>query len=137
MELSRVLEGVPLMRGAAAVARATEVHGIAYDSRKIGPGYLFFAFAGAKADGAQFVDAAIQKGAIAVVADRPAPGGFRGIWLQVPHGREALAQAARNFYVKPDERLALTAITGTNGRTTTRWCSIPFFAPAGKGTALI
>jgi UDP-N-acetylmuramoyl-L-alanyl-D-glutamate--2,6-diaminopimelate ligase len=137
MELSRVLEGVPLMRGAAAVALATEVHGIAYDSRKIGPGYLFFAFAGAKADGAQFVDAAIQKGAIAVVADRPAPGGFRGVWLQVPHGREALAHAARNFYGKPDDRLALTAITGTNGKTTSTMLLDSMLRAAGKVTALI
>jgi UDP-N-acetylmuramoyl-L-alanyl-D-glutamate--2,6-diaminopimelate ligase len=137
MELSRVLEGVPLIRGAAAAARAVEVHGIAYDSRKVGPGYLFFAFAGAKADGAQFVDAAIQKGAIAVVADRPAPGGFRGVWLQVPHGREALAQAARNFYGKPDERLALTAITGTNGKTTSTMLLDSMLRAAGKVTALI
>jgi UDP-N-acetylmuramoyl-L-alanyl-D-glutamate--2,6-diaminopimelate ligase len=137
MELSRVLEGVSLIRGAAAAARAVEVHGIAYDSRKVGPGYLFFAFPGAKADGAQFVEASIQKGAIAVVADRPAPGGFRGVWLQVLHGREALAQAARNFYGKPDERLALTAITGTNGKTTSTMLLDSMLRAAGKVTALI
>jgi UDP-N-acetylmuramoyl-L-alanyl-D-glutamate--2,6-diaminopimelate ligase len=142
MELERVLEGVPLIRGAASAALraalgASQVHGIAYDSRKVGPGYLFFAFAGAKADGAQFVDAAIQKGAIVVVADRPAPGGFRGVWLQVPHGREALAQAARNFYGKPDERLALTAMTGTNGKTTSTMLLDSMLRAAGKVTALI
>ena len=142
MELERVLEGVPLIRGAASAALraalgASQVHGIAYDSRKVGPGYLFFAFAGTKADGAQFVDAAIQKGAIVVVADRPAPGGFRGVWLQVPHGREALAQAARNFYGKPDERLALTAITGTNGKTTSTMLLDSMLRAAGKVTALI
>jgi UDP-N-acetylmuramoyl-L-alanyl-D-glutamate--2,6-diaminopimelate ligase len=137
MELGRVLEGVPLIRGAAATLRAVEVNGIAYDSRKVGPGYLFFAFAGAKADGAQFVDAAIQKGMLAVVADRPSPGGFRSPWLQVPHGREALAQAARNFYGKPDERLALTAITGTNGKTTSTMLLDSMLRAAGKVTALI
>src|SRR5882757_1126502 len=134
MELPQVLEGVPLIRGTVAAA---DVRGIAYDSRKVGPGYLFFAFAGAKADGAQFVDAAIQKGALAVVADRPSPGGFRGTWLQVPHGREALAQAARNFYGKPDERLSLTAITGTNGKTTSTMLLDSMLRASGKITALI
>jgi len=137
MELPRVLEGIPLIRGAAAALRTAEVQGIAYDSRKVAPGYLFFAFAGAKADGAQFVEAAIQKGALAIVADRPAPGGFRGAWLQVPHGREALAQAARNFYGKPDERLTLTAITGTNGKTTSTMLLDSMLRAAGKVTALI
>jgi UDP-N-acetylmuramoyl-L-alanyl-D-glutamate--2,6-diaminopimelate ligase len=88
-------------------------------------------------DGAQFVDAAIKKGALAVIADRPAPAGFRGVWLQVPHGREALAVAARNFYGKPDERLALTAITGTNGKTTTTMLLDAMLRAAGKVTALI
>jgi UDP-N-acetylmuramoyl-L-alanyl-D-glutamate--2,6-diaminopimelate ligase len=135
MELERVLEGVPLIRGAAPPGG--QISGIAYDSRKIAPDYLFFAFAGAKADGAQFVDAAIRKGALAVVADRPAPGGFRGVWLQVPNGREALALAARNFYGKPDERLVLTAITGTNGKTTSTMLLDSILRAAGKVTALI
>ena len=88
-------------------------------------------------DGAQFVDAALKKGALAVVADRPVSGGFRGIWLQVPHGREALALASRNFYGKPDERLSLSAITGTNGKTTTTMLLDSMLRAAGKTTALI
>jgi len=76
MELERVLEGVPLIRGARFDLLSSDVRGIAYDSRKIEPGFLFFAFAGAKADGAQFVEAALARGALAVVADRPQPGGF-------------------------------------------------------------
>ena len=111
--------------------------GIAYDSRKVAAGFLFFAFSGAKTDGAQFANDAIKKGAIAVVGDRPAPGGFAGLWLQVAHGREALALAARNFFNKPDERLALTAITGTNGKTTTTTLIDAMLRAAGKTTALI
>src|SRR6476659_6771058 len=137
MQLEHVLEGVPVIRGASSAIRAAEIGGLAYDSRKVGAGYLFFAFAGAKMDGAQFVDAALKKGALAVVADRPVPGGFRGVWLQVPHGREALALAARNFYGKPDERLSLSAITGTNGKTTTTMLLDSMLRAAGKTTALI
>jgi|KBSMisStandDraft_5_1062788.scaffolds.fasta_scaffold127843_2 UDP-N-acetylmuramoyl-L-alanyl-D-glutamate--2,6-diaminopimelate ligase len=137
MQLEHVLEGVPVIRGASSAIRAADIGGLAYDSRKVGAGYLFFAFAGAKMDGAQFVDAALKKGALAVVADRPVPGGFRGVWLQVPHGREALALAARNFYGKPDERLSLSAITGTNGKTTTTMLLDSMLRAAGKTTALI
>ncbi len=137
MQLRRVLEGVPLIRPAADSLLGAEVHGLAYDSRKVGPGYLFFAFSGAKTDGAQFATAAMQKGALAVVSDRPRTGGFGGPWLQVPHGREALALAARNFYRRPDERVALTGITGTNGKTTSALLIDSILRAAGKVTALI
>ena len=119
MELKRVLEGVPVLSNPSAEMLNAEVRGLAYDSRKVEPGYLFFAFAGAKTDGAQFANAALQKGALAVVSERPGFGEFHGSlhapWLQVSHGRQALALASRNFYDKPDQRLALTA--GVGGRT--------------------
>jgi UDP-N-acetylmuramoyl-L-alanyl-D-glutamate--2,6-diaminopimelate ligase len=136
MNLSQVLTGVTLLRSSAPLP-AVEVRGIAYDSRKVEPGFLFFAFAGAKTDGAQFAATALQKGAVAVVGDRPVPGGFSGLWLQVPHGREALALSARNFYNQPDEHLAITAITGTNGKTTSSTLIDAMLRAAGKTTALI
>jgi UDP-N-acetylmuramoyl-L-alanyl-D-glutamate--2,6-diaminopimelate ligase len=137
MDLKRVLEGVPLVSDVPAGLQNTDVRGLAYDSRKVEPGYLFFAFAGARADGAQFANAAVQKGALGVVSDRPSPGGFSGTWLQVVHGRQALACAARNFYEKPDQRLALTAVTGTNGKTTSTSLIDAMLRGAGKTTALI
>ncbi len=136
MNLRQVLDGVNLLRASGPLPES-EVAGLAYDSRKVGAGFLFFAFAGAKNDGAQFANDALKKGAIAVVGDRPAPGGFSGLWLQVAHGREALALAARNFFGKPDERLALTGITGTNGKTTTTTLIDAMLRAAGKTTALI
>jgi UDP-N-acetylmuramoyl-L-alanyl-D-glutamate--2,6-diaminopimelate ligase len=137
MELKRVLEGVPLISNVPAGLLDTDVRGLAYDSRKVEPGYLFFAFAGVKTDGAEFANAAVQKGALGVVSDRPSPGGFSGTWLQVPHGRQALASAARNFYERPDQRLALTAVTGTNGKTTSTSLIDAILGAAGKTTALI
>jgi UDP-N-acetylmuramoyl-L-alanyl-D-glutamate--2,6-diaminopimelate ligase len=137
MELKRIFEGIPTARPIPAGLAEAEVHGIAYDSRKVEPGFLFFAFAGAKTDGARFADAALRQGALAVVSDRPAPAGFGGAWLQVPHGRHALALAARNFFNKPDERLALTAITGTNGKTTSAMLVDSILRAAGHVTALI
>jgi len=113
------------------------VLGLDYDSRRIQPGYLFFAFAGARADGRDFAQAAVEKGALAVLSELPAPPGFAGVWITVAHGRQALATAARNFYRKPDERLALTGVTGTNGKTTTSFLIDSLLRHAGKTTALI
>lgn len=137
MELKRVFEGVPLVQPLPAGLAEAEVRGIAYDSRKVEPGYLFFAFAGAHTDGARFSEASLRKGALAIVSDRPAPGGFRGPWLQTSHGRHALALAARNLFQKPDERIALTAVTGTNGKTTSAMLIDSMLRASGKVTALI
>jgi UDP-N-acetylmuramoyl-L-alanyl-D-glutamate--2,6-diaminopimelate ligase len=137
MRLSHVLDGVPILRGANSGLLGGDVTGIAYDSRKVDAGYLFFAFSGAKTDGAQFAASAVQKGALAIVSDRPIPGGFHGPWLQVEQGREALALAARNFYNKPDERIVLTGVTGTNGKTTSTSLINAMLQAAGKTTALI
>ena len=83
-------------------------------------GFLFFAFPGSRADGRQFAEDALARGAVAVASEsgRP-PERWAARWIQVEHGRQALALAARNYYGKPDERLGLTGITGTNGKTTT------------------
>lgn len=137
MQLSSVLQGVPLVSRVLPDLQTAEVRGLAYDSRKVENGFLFFAFAGAKTDGAQFANAALQKGALAVLSDRPAPGGFQGRWLQVAHGREALATASKNFFNRPDEHLALTAVTGTNGKTTSTTLIDGILRAAGKTTALI
>ena len=138
MLLTSVLDGVPFTPNVAAEAmRGLDVSGLAYDSRKVQPGYLFFAFSGARTDGAQFANAALQKGAVAVVSDRPAPGGFSDRWLQTPHGRKALAVAAKNFFGRPDERIAVTGITGTNGKTTSTMLVDSMLRAAGEVTALI
>ena len=137
MQLNDLLGGVPLTSTVPANVLALEVGGLAYDSRRVGQDFLFFAFAGAKVDGAQFANAAVAKGAIAVVSDRPRPSGFSRPWIQVAHGRHALAIAARNFYGKPDERIALTGVTGTNGKTTSSMLLDSMLRAAGKITALI
>lgn len=137
MQLNDLLGGVPLTSKVPADWLSTEVSGIVYDSRKVAPGDLFFAFAGAKVDGAHFANAAVAKGAVAVVSDRPKPAGFTRPWVQVAHGRRALAMASREFYGRPDERIALTGITGTNGKTTSSTLVDAILRAAGHTTALI
>jgi len=113
------------------------VKGLAFDSRQVEAGYLFFAFPGQKADGRQFARQAVERGALAVVCESARPEGFRAQWIQVPHGRQALALAARRFYGFPDERLHLTGITGTNGKTTTCYLVDSILQAAGKITGMV
>lgn len=114
----------------------TEVLGLDYDSRRIQPGWLFFAFAGTRTDGARFAPMAFEKGAIAVVSESARPEGFTGAWLQVGHGRRTLALAARRFYDKTPG-IVLTGITGTNGKTTTSFLIDSVLRAAGFTTGLI
>jgi UDP-N-acetylmuramoyl-L-alanyl-D-glutamate--2,6-diaminopimelate ligase len=96
------------------------VNGLQYDSRKIKPGDVFVAMRGESSDGNQFIDRAIAAGAVAVVTDstteKPRPN---VAWAQAPHGRRALASLSANLYGRPAEKLAITGITGTNGKSTT------------------
>ena len=137
MTVEQILAGVSLKNPPPASLRAAEASGLDYDSRRISPGFLFFAFPGAKTDGRQFAFSAIDRGALAAVSDQPAPSGFSAPWIEVEHGRRALAIAAGNFYGWPDRRLSLTGITGTNGKTTTAFLIDALLRFAGKTTALI
>ena len=137
MTVAELLAGVPLVGGIDAQLASTPVAGLDYDSRRIQPDFLFFAFPGAKVDGRVFAAQAMAKGARGVVSELPAPEGFAGPWIQVPHGREALAVASRNFYNCPDKQLGLTGITGTNGKTTTAFLVDSILRAAGRVTGLI
>jgi UDP-N-acetylmuramoyl-L-alanyl-D-glutamate--2,6-diaminopimelate ligase len=116
LNLSRVLERVPV----AGISGPSDpaVLGIAYDSRKVESGYLFAAIAGEKQDGNRFVSAAVERGACAILSARPAPNPPPATWVHVLDDREALALSARNYYSRPDERIQVVGITGTNGKTT-------------------
>lgn len=132
-----VLAGVRLKTKLPLALAGLRVLGLDYDSRRICPGFLFFAFAGARADGRQFAAKAKELGAIATISELEMPDGFDGVWLEVEHGRRALAVASRNFYRHPDERVMMTGITGTNGKTTTSYLIDSILSTAGHTTALI
>src|ERR1019366_3242630 len=98
--------------------------------------FLFFAFPGSRADGRQFAREAVARGAAALAGESEAAEELAGRWVEVEHGRQALALASRNFYGKPDERLGLTGITGTNGKTTTAYL-IDSVLPASRHTTAL
>ncbi len=131
-----MLSKVALRSELPARLSSAEVRGMDYDSRRVEPGFLFFAFSGARADGRQFAADALAKGALAIVSELEAPDGFDSPWIRVEHGRHALALAAKTFNGNLDERLQLTGITGTNGKTTTSYLVDSILRAAGKTTML-
>ena len=143
MNLREIFAGVDLPEPLDPPLAATEISGLDYDSRRVRPGYLFFAFPGARTDGRQFAHDALARGAVAIASEFPPPPPqiegpeLAARWVRLTHGRRALALAARNFYGRPDERLSLTGITGTNGKTTTGFLIDSVFRAAGHTTALI
>jgi UDP-N-acetylmuramoyl-L-alanyl-D-glutamate--2,6-diaminopimelate ligase len=137
MLLEQILRGVELRRELPGDQQQIEIRGLEYDSRRVEAGYLFFAFAGARADGREFAQSALARGAAAVASELPPTADFQGTWIQVAHGRRALAQASRNFYSAPDTRLQLTGVTGTNGKTTSAFLIDSILRAAGKTTLLI
>jgi len=99
----------------ASEASATEVKGLAVDSRLVKPGDVFFALAGARTDGARFIDAAVASGAVAIVGDHPPAGPCPLPVVITPNPRRALALAAAKFF--PRQPATIAAVTGTSGKT--------------------
>jgi UDP-N-acetylmuramoyl-L-alanyl-D-glutamate--2,6-diaminopimelate ligase len=129
-----------LLDGAEILARNgnPDVSGVEYDSRRVKPGYVFVAMRGETSDCNRFIDQAIANGAVAVVTDSAPEKPRAGVaWAVVPQGRRALARLSANFYKKPAERIAITGITGTNGKTTTAFLLESILAAAGRKSALI
>ena len=96
---------------------SVEIRDLAYDSRRAGPGTLFFCFPGERTDGHDFAPTALEAGAAALVVERP-------LDLEVPQAgvedaRAAMAPIAASFNGDPTSELGVVGITGTNGKTTT------------------
>lgn len=110
-----------LMRSCAPVWSGdpgVRVGGVAYDSRRVRPGDVFVAIAGLRADGTAFVPEALERGARAVVSERPRPAGLDVAWARVRSARTALACLACAWHDEPSHRLTVAGVTGTNGKTT-------------------
>jgi UDP-N-acetylmuramoyl-L-alanyl-D-glutamate--2,6-diaminopimelate ligase len=129
---------VELLDGAEYVAQQgdPEIAGLDYDSRRVKPGWCFVAMHGGSTDGNQYIDVALRAGAVAVVSDTLPPRGDIP-WAQVQHGRRALARLSANFYGRPAQRLSITGITGTNGKTTTTFLLNSMLRAASRKSALV
>jgi len=113
-----------------------EVRGLAYDSRQVAKGNVFFAIPGEHTDGHRFVAEAVEAGAIAVVVEHELPEA--GVpQLVVANGRHALADAADLWFGEPSNQLATIGVTGTNGKTTVTALVAQLLAAAGGQPGLI
>ena len=112
-----------------------EVTGLAYDSRQAGPGTLFFCVSGFERDGHDFAPEAVERGAVALVVERPLGLGVPEVLVE--DARAAMAPAAARFHGEPTSRLRVAGITGTNGKTTTAWLLRHLLESAGMRCGLL
>jgi len=110
------------------------ITGLAVDSRAVAPGDLFFALAGAKADGMQFIAQAIASGAVAVAGERK-PADMAIPFVTLGNPRRALALAAAKFY--PRQPQVIAAVTGTSGKTSVASFAREIWARLGEASASI
>ena len=96
---------------------SVEIADLAYDTRRVRQGALFFCVTGARVDGHELAWEAIERGAVAVVVERPLEVDVPQ--LLVPSVRESMAVAADLYFGEPTKELELAGVTGTNGKTTT------------------
>lgn len=144
MMLGQLLRGCADIEGFPGedIAWNTDITGVAYDSRNVKEGYLFVAMKGEKYDGHDFIGDVIRKGAAAIVHERdleemaesPRPS---SLYVHVANSRRVLACIANNFYERPSQRVTLTGITGTNGKTTTSYILKSVLESWGRKVGLI
>jgi UDP-N-acetylmuramoyl-L-alanyl-D-glutamate--2,6-diaminopimelate ligase len=136
MKLGELLEDCDCIKTGLDQLMYLDISGVAYDSRRVKDGYLFVAVAGERFDGHDFIEDAVNKGAVAIVGEREFIG-MEGRYISVKNSRKALACIVNNFYEKPSERLILIGVTGTNGKTTTTYILKSILESWGKEVGLI
>ncbi len=116
----------------------TEVTTLAFDSRKADVGSVFVAVSGTQVDGHDYIETAIQQGAVAIVCERLPETTVDDIAIvQVADSAEALGVMASNLYGNPSNKLKLVGITGTNGKTTCVSLLFELFRALGYNTGLL
>jgi UDP-N-acetylmuramoyl-L-alanyl-D-glutamate--2,6-diaminopimelate ligase len=121
----------------STITGPAKILGIAYDSRRVQPGFLFVAIRGEKTDGNRYVEQALGSGAIAVASEHPNPYRAGIAAFRVHEARAFLALVSRAFHNDPAARLKLAGITGTNGKTTTSFLLFSIFRSAGIQPCLV
>ncbi len=112
-----------------------EIEGIAYDSRKVQKGYLFFCIKGYQSDGHQYAKSACEAGAVCLVVtqrqDLPVTQ------VVVKDDRAAMALISAAFYGHPAEKLRMVGVTGTSGKTSTTYLLKSIFEHEGSKVGLM
>jgi UDP-N-acetylmuramoyl-L-alanyl-D-glutamate--2,6-diaminopimelate ligase len=116
-------------------APEVEITGLAYSSRSVSPGTLFFCVPGFKSDGHDFAPDAVERGAAALVCERPLSLGVPEV--VVADVRAEMGPVAARFHGDPTASLRIVGITGTNGKTTTAFLVRDVLEAAGTQTGLL
>ena len=118
-----------------------EISGVQYDSRRVGRGDVFVAMKGEATDGNRFVQAALARGAAGIVTDSAEVfaglGGAGVPTVLVEHGRRALAEVSSAVFGRPQDKLKISAVTGTNGKTTTAFLLEQMLTSVGRKCVLV
>ena len=133
MELARIAES--LYSSQVVGDPAIEITDLAYDTRAVTEGALFFCVRGARFDGHELADRAIDSGAAALVVEHPVASKVPQIIVE--DSRAAMAAAAQVFFGHPSQELEIAAVTGTNGKTTTAFLLYAILEAAGRKPGLL
>lgn len=128
---------------AVAGAHDVQVTGVQYDSRRVCAGEVFVAMRGGTTDGNRYIERSLELGAAAIVTDSAEV--FAALQTQhaglacalVEHGRRAMAEISAAVFGNPQQRLKLSAVTGTNGKTTTTFLLEQMLASVGRKSVLL
>ena len=136
MELSELLYRVSLVSTKGNMS--LDISTIQFDSRKVAKGDMFIALSGVEVDGHQFIDSAVEKGAVVIVCNALPEKLADGItYIQVKDSTEAIGIIAANLYGNPTDKITLVGVTGTNGKTTTATLLFQLFTDLGYNCGLI
>lgn len=136
MWIYEALNGVETLERTSSTADVLRVQ---YDSRRVRPGDVFVAMRGRSTDGNRFIASAMERGAAAIVTDSLEAFQQRGgvPFYLVANGRRALARIAANLLDHPEQKLKVSAVTGTNGKTTTAFLLEQMLRSVGRKCCLI
>lgn len=136
----KILKDILYKVAIESVTGSTEIaiHKIDFDSRKIEENDVFVAIRGTLSDGHDYIEKAIQLGAVAIICDALPENIEKGItYIKVKDTNSALAFMAANYFGNPSEKLKLVGVTGTNGKTTIASLLFQLFQKAGFKVGLL